>query len=121
MTVPELIGTIPQWITASLMGTIVIAYWRRGVALKGLSNADAADIRGHLAKELERVIDRQRQCEEREALLRERLSAAEDEIRRMKDQLLSYGIDRVIMLGKRGVVDAPHSVAAAQRLKGGDK
>lgn len=99
------------------MATIVVAYWRRGVALRGLSNADTADIRKHLAEELERVTDRQRQCEEREAVLRQRLGMAEDEIRQMKDKLLAYGIDRVIHLGEQGHIDAPHSVAAARRLK----
>lgn len=99
-------GTVPQWIAAvssmgvlSLVGTMFVAWWKRGVDLKGLSNVEAADIRSHYAEELQRVITRQRDCEEREALLRERVRKLETEVEGLYRTLIASSADRVLELG----------------------
>jgi hypothetical protein len=80
----DFLGTLPGWITAASTTTggaaIIIAYLRRDVSIKGLHNADHADIRDHYAEELERVTVRQRECEERESQLRGRVAELENDI-----------------------------------------
>lgn len=56
---PDALGTIPQWIAAASTTTIagalvalITAYWKRGVSLKALANADKADRRDHMAEEM---------------------------------------------------------------------
>lgn len=92
MTLPEIVGTVPQWITASLMGTILIAYWRRGVAMKGLSNESSRDIRDHYAKEVAALRDELRICEEECA---DRLELADMKIKKLGDELWGEKRQRV--------------------------
>lgn len=63
-------------LTGGMLG--VVLRYRQG--MRGLSNVDAADIRDHYAEELERVIERQRACEEREGKLRQRVTELENDI-----------------------------------------
>ena len=114
---PEWLGTLPQWITATSLVAIIAAYWRRGIALKGLENADLADIRTHLATELDRVTKRQRECEVREGELRERLSRAEDEISGLKRQVARYSADQLTLLEQGYPLKAPHASASADRVR----
>lgn len=48
-----LLGTIPQWLTALGIGTFLVALLRRDVQVRGLKNADVADLRDHYAEELQ--------------------------------------------------------------------
>lgn len=103
---PDVLGTIPQWITAisstavlGLIGTLVVAFWKRGVSLKGLQNADVGDIRDHYAEELERVVARQRECEHREEALRERVRKLEDEMEGLYRTMIASMADKVIEMG----------------------
>lgn len=63
MTLPLDIGTIPQWLTGGAIVTFMGLVFKRDVQVRGLKNADAADIRDHYADELR--------------ILRERLDAAD--------------------------------------------
>ena len=99
LTLPDVLGTVPQWITAMGLSGLIIAYWRRGVALKGLTNADTADIRVHLTEELERVIERQRACELREESLRERVRVLEDLTEGLYRTIISVSAEKVVELG----------------------
>lgn len=92
MTPPELIGTIPQWITAASLVSVLIAYWRRGVALRGLSNTDAANIRDHYAKEVAALRDELRICEEECA---DRLELADMKIKKLDQDLWGEKRQRV--------------------------
>ena len=92
MTPPELLGTIPQWITAGSLVSIIIAYWRRGVALKGLQNTDAANIRDHYAREVASLRDELRICEEE---CGDRLDAAAQKIKKLDQELWGEKRQRV--------------------------
>lgn len=121
---PDFIGTLPGWITAISttggMVTLVVAYWRRGVSLKSLDNAEHADIRDHYAEEvkryaeeLQRVTERQRECEERESRLRERVTYLENELNGLIRLIAQNSANRVLQLGD----DVPEDIrAAAQRV-----
>lgn len=99
----DFIGTLPGWITAASTTTgvvaLVVGYWRRGISLKGLQNADEADIRDHYAEELERVIKRQRECELREEALRSRVGELENNVRGLIGIIRQASTDKVIALG----------------------
>jgi septal ring factor EnvC (AmiA/AmiB activator) len=114
----ELIGTIPGWITSISVVTLVIGFWRHRAALAALANARDADIRGHYADELERVIKRQHDCENREEALRDRVAALEDEVTGLKRQIIRYSADAVAFLeGKNCPSTAtPHAAASAERV-----
>ena len=92
MTLPEIAGTIPQWITAVGISTLIIAYWRRGVAMKGLSNEASKDIRDHYAKEVAALRDELRICEEECA---DRLELADMKIKKLSDELWGEKRQRV--------------------------
>lgn len=68
----ELVGTIPQWLTALGIGSFLIALIRRDVQVRGLKNTDTADIRDHYAQEV--------------AALREQLFSMEQHYRQMLQQ-----------------------------------
>jgi hypothetical protein len=102
----ELIGTIPQWITSASIIAIVVAWWRRGVALTGLSMADKADIRAHLSKELVRLNERldlterkHDHCEKVNEELREKMRKLEDELTGVYRLIAQASQDKVLMLG----------------------
>jgi hypothetical protein len=92
MTPPELLGTIPQWITAGGIVTVIVAYWRRGVALKGLQNTDAANIRDHYAREVAALRDELRICEEECA---DRLDLADQRLKKLDRELWGEKRQRV--------------------------
>ena len=92
MTPADILGTIPQWISASILAAILMAYWRRGVALKGLSNEAAADIRDHYAKEVQALRDELAKCEQECA---DRLERADGKIKRLDEELWGEKRQRV--------------------------
>lgn len=154
----DFIGTLPGWITAASSTTgvaaIIIAFFRRGVSLKGLKNADDADIRDHYALEVAAMrekLDRQEahfrtlekhlremletsdkradesdrrheECERARQEMRREMDALHSEIRGLHDKIRSYSTDSLLMLEQRGKPGevAPHSVAAAKRIKNGN-
>lgn len=100
---PDFLGTLPGWITAAStttgVVTVIVAFWKRGVSLKGLQNADEADIRDHYAEELERVVARQHACEQREEALRNRVGELEDDVRGLIRIITQASADKVLALG----------------------
>jgi hypothetical protein len=114
---PDFLGTLPGWITAVStsggMVTLIVAYWKRGVSLKSLDNTDHADIRDHYAAELSRVVERQHECERREAELRQRVSDLEDELKGLVRLIAQNSANKVLQLGE----DIPSDIrAAAERV-----
>lgn len=99
MVTPEFVGTLPQWIAAvsstTLAGAVVAlvtAYWKRGISLKGLENADEADRRDHMAEEMGAL-------RENVANLRQELHDCEancaSEIKQLQNELLGEKRQRV--------------------------
>lgn len=125
-------GTLPGWITAasttSGVVALVIAFWRRGVSLKGLANANEADLRDHYAQEVEAMRAqlmamekhyremlaqsdrRHEECEEARREMR-------DELAGLRDQLRLQAANRVIAMEESGTKPSEHVVAAAHRVK----
>lgn len=134
MPAPDFIGTVPQWITAissttlaTALVTLIVQWWRRGVSLKGLENADEADIRDHYAQEvaalrgqllsieghyrgmLVQSDQRHAECEAARATMREELDG-------LKKQFRAASTDRVLRM-EADPPEAPHSREAAHRVK----
>lgn len=114
---PDFIGTLPGWITATStsggMVMLIVAYWKRSVSMKSLDNADHADIRDHYAEELARVVQRQHECEQREADLRRRVSQLENELQGLIRLIAQNSANKVLQLGD----DVPADIqAAAERV-----
>ena len=118
-------------VTVLIGGGCLGVILRHRQVIRGLANADIADIRDHYAaevkryaEEVQRVTARQLECEERERSLRHRITELEDAIRGLKDQLRTQSADRVIALEERGdrpseaVLRAAHSV---KRITGEEK
>lgn len=138
----NLFGTIPQWITAitssavlGLVGTLTVAFWRRGVSLKTLENADEADIRDHYAQELERNTSEigvlRDQLRSMELHYRDMLSKSDrrheeceaarhemrEELNGLRAQLRTQASDRVLALEEGHVTPSKHVADAARRVK----
>lgn len=122
----------------------VLLTHRRGIL--GLENADVADIRKHYAAELNQMRardevrdkamrdlekhwremitladQRHAECVAERDELRDQLNELKSELAGVKEQLRAQATDRVLLLEERCVKpseEAPHSLAAAQRLKG---
>jgi uncharacterized protein (DUF3084 family) len=121
---------------------VILTHWR---GVKGLDQADVADIRGHYAKELEAMRERDEkrdeamralekhwremvnladsrysECQREREELRDELAEVKRELNGVKAQLRAQATDRVLLMeencGKPGEI-APHSLAAAKRLK----
>jgi hypothetical protein len=123
---------------------VILTHWR---GVKGLDQADVADIRSHYAAELGAMRDRDEkrdeamralekhwremikladerysECQREREELRDELAAVKRELEGVKAQIRSQATDRVLLMeencGKPGEI-APHSLAAAKRLKEG--
>lgn len=105
--------------TVVFTGGVFGVLLRHRYGMRGLANAEAADIRNHYAEELERVIARQHACEEREQELRKRVSELEDELAGIKRQIARYSSEQLLILDdERPPSDrAPDAVASAGRVK----
>jgi hypothetical protein len=110
------LGTIPQWITAGTVVSVLIAWWRRGVSLRGLANNDAVDIRDHYAEELKRLVERVDAAEDKHDkcladrdALRDRLVKVEDELTGVYRLIAQASRDKVLLLGD----DVPEHIRAA--------
>lgn len=130
MVTPEFLGTLPGWITAAStttgVVTLVVAFWRRGVSLRTLSNEANADIRDHYAEEvgamraqlfamerhyremLEQSDRRHEECEAARVQMR-------TEIDGLKRQLVSASTDRVLRMEEGP--PTPLALDAAHRVK----
>jgi hypothetical protein len=100
------IGTVAGWITAlsslgifASLGTLTVAWWRRGVSLKGLSDTAEGKLRDHYAEELERVVKRQHDCEEREEALRKRVRDVENLLEGVYRMLVQNSAEKVLEMG----------------------
>jgi hypothetical protein len=117
----DFLGTLPGWITAisasgifATLVTLIVAYWRRGISLKTLANADIADIRDHYAEELTRVVQRQHDCEAREQALRSRVTDLENDVLGLIRIIGQASADKVLQLGP----DVPDVIRAmAERVR----
>jgi hypothetical protein len=127
----DLLGTIPQWLTGGAVVTFVGLLLKRDVQVRGLKNADSADIRDHYADEvgqlseqfrnaltdlekryrdaLEESEQRHQKCLDDRDLLRERVNQLEDELRGLIRVITQASIDRVLMLGD----DVPQDIREA--------
>lgn len=117
----DFFGTLPGWITAfsttAGFAAVLIALMRSGVSLIGLKNKKSADILDHYVEELERVIQRQHDCEERETTLRARVTALEEDNRGLHKQISELSSNKLLLLEGKPSEVAPHSLAAAQRIE----
>lgn len=91
MLAPDFIGTLPGWITAAStttgVVTLTVAFWRRGVSLKGLQNADQADKRNHLAEEMKALRENVASLRAEVAAARKELADCEEECRTKLDAM----------------------------------
>jgi hypothetical protein len=118
------LGTVFQGGTLAILLAALIAYWRREVSIRGHDNADKADVRDtlletldHLTARMKSAEDRQRECEERETVLRRRVSKCEDEVTGLKRQIIRYSAETVQFLEGQCPSDlAPEAVASAERV-----
>jgi septal ring factor EnvC (AmiA/AmiB activator) len=124
---PDLMGTVPQWISAAALVSLLGVIFKYRLGVKQLINVDTADIRDHYAEELkrktdeiERVEQRQHACEAREQALRERVRELEDELAGIKRAIAQYSADRMIVLEDRPRPPSettPDAAASAPRVK----
>lgn len=130
----DLLGTIPQWITAAGVSGVIMAYWRRGIQLRGLQNAERGDVRDHLAQEVERLTKRvdeqdkryndyQKEADRRwrEAIENHEQCVAERnqlraEIEGLKRQIARYSADQLMILEDRNC-PSPAVSDAARRVR----
>lgn len=135
----ELLGTIPQWITAGGLVTLIAAVLKYKIGWRKLSNEDEADIRDHYAQEvaalraelnqqeknfrdaethlrdLLRASDvRHEECERARADSRREVEGLHREIEGMRRQIIRYSADGVLMLNEQPS-EAVRS--AAERVK----
>lgn len=80
--------------TGGMLG-IVLRYRQ---AMRGLEIKDKADVRDHYAEELERVVERQRACEQREEALRRRVVELESDILGLINIIRQASADKVLLL-----------------------
>lgn len=135
-----ILGTVPGWITAGSMVTLLGLIFRHLQTMKKLALGDTSDIRDHYAREVERLTaklasrdtqfaelekhlrDMSRSSDDRHAeCVRER-EALREELAGIKAQIRAASTDRVLFLEDRCAKpseEAPQSLAAAQRLKEG--
>jgi hypothetical protein len=143
------VGTVPQWLAIGPLLTLVGLWWRRDVALRKISSSEAGDLRDHYAEELksvrlERIQDRaealkvekhlremiqlsdhrHEECEKARIIDRGERAHMQAEIDGLKLQIPRLSADALLILEKSGSVKpseiAPHSTAAAKRLKESD-
>lgn len=147
---PDILGTLPGWITSGGVVALLVTLVKRGVQMRGLENADVADIRTHWATELKALRDRQDSADRRDAereksyaaalkLAEERWQESSarhaeceeqrsklfDELAGLKRQIAQYSANRLLILedGPPGA-SAPDAMASAKRVKdigNGDK
>lgn len=86
-------------VTVLFTGGVLGVFLRYRQGMRGLGNADKADIRDHYAEELARVVDRQHKCEEREHRLRERVAELENDILGLIRIITQASADKVLDLG----------------------
>lgn len=148
---PSTINVILNLVGIILGGTALGVILRYSQGMRGLRDAESANIRDHYAKEVERLtqkLDRQthnfhelekhwremleasdhrhEECEKARAESRAEMDAMHDQLRGLKDQLKQYSADTLIMLERNGKPSqsAPESLKAAERIKklsGNDK
>lgn len=138
---PDLVGTIPQWLTATGTVALLGVILRHLQVMKRLALGDTADIRDHYAEELKRKNEqdaaREKQFMELERHLREMATLSDEryaecvserdglrtDLESLKLQFKAASVDRLLTLEGRPSEIAPHSTAAAKRIKenGGDK
>lgn len=142
MIAPDLVGTVPQWLTGGGVFALVGLWWKRDVALRKISSSEAGDLRDHYAGELaavrkERLQDREEflklekhlrtiieesdrrhsECESARQVMRREMGAMQDEIAGLKRQVPKASADQLLILEGRPSEVAPHSTAAARRIK----
>jgi hypothetical protein len=113
MSPTDFIGTLPGWITAlstsTAAGSLIIAYWKRGVKLRQLSNEDRADHRDHIAEEMaalrQNVHNLRDELHRCESQCREEISKLTEEIWGEKRQRVAEQISLINTI--LNTVDAP--------------
>jgi hypothetical protein len=119
MPLPEIFGTLPQWISAAGIGTLVWAFVWRHVGLKKIAAEADAGLRTHFGEELGRLSASVRECEADKRAMRKELNEVHDELTGLKRQMADYSADKLAILEQRGCPSevAPHAVASIERVK----
>lgn len=89
-----IIGTVNVLFTGGLLGV----WLRHRQGMRSLENEDKKDVRDHYAEELERVVERQRKCEERERQLQLRVVELENDVLGLIRIITQASADKVLML-----------------------
>lgn len=133
-------GTLAGWITAISttggMATVIGIVLRYRLGTRRLTNEESADIRDHYAAEvgamrdqlmamerhyrdmLDKSDSRHAECEKARVELRGTVNELTNKIEGLERQLKAVATDRVLILEGTPVADkAPHSMAAAKRIK----
>lgn len=137
----EILGTIPQWLTALTgLAGLTWAFLRFGLGWRGQTMADEANIRDHYAKEvaamrlelnqqeknfravethlrtlLEASDRRHEECEAARADSRREVEALHLEIEGMRRQMIRYSAEGVLVLSEQ--TPSAAVTAAAERVK----
>lgn len=136
---PEIIGTVPQWISGASLVVILGLVLRYRVALLKLSMDDGANISDHYTKEVTSLREalakqdeasrnlelhlrdllvesdrRHEECEVARRELRKEIDKMHNEISGLQRQIVRYSADRVLYLGEK---PPSHSRKSAARVK----
>jgi Tfp pilus assembly protein PilV len=105
--------------TLLLGGGMLGVVLRHRHGMRSLQNADDADVRDHYSEELQRVVVRQRACEQREELLRQRVVELENDILGLISIIRQASADKVLVLDSRAsniIKDMAERIDAQRKL-----
>lgn len=88
-TINIILNLIAILFTGGMLGVVL----RHRQGMRGLAVKDGIDVRDHYAEELQRVIDRQHACEDREVILRQRVTELEDKLTGMARQFVAFQLE----------------------------
>jgi uncharacterized coiled-coil DUF342 family protein len=140
-SLPPWLGTLPNWITASGMVTIVglVFKYRLGlgslkVEERKIESADDADIRDHYAAEVKRLREalqimekhyremladsdrRHEECQKERDEMHAEIRCLYEDVDGLKRQIAHYSADQLITLQSSGKPIPSHAVEAARRV-----
>jgi hypothetical protein len=114
--IPLDFGTVPQWLTGCGVLTFVGVFLKHDLGRRQIRQTNDADIRDHYADELDRVVERQHACEEREQSLRERVTELENDVLGLISIIRQASTDKVLQMGD--LPDNIHSMVDRLQKRG---